>query len=478
MVKLRRILTMLLVAAFHHAFALSAIAQSHTRATPHDLAPVLAKDPQSTLIRAPQPIPPKAAPTKQAGIAWGPLMGESILFLGVENTFRLATEEGTRADLSVPFSDGYWDSIGNLHGWSDGDPFYVNYIGHPMQGAVAGDLWTHNDRAYRDIVFGRNEKYWKGKLRGGAFSFIYSALLEVGLFSEATLGNVQQKYPAQGFVDYVVTPAIGLGWSITEDAVDRYPIRHIESHTSHIWIRLLARGGLNPARSMANVLAFKSPWYRDNRPGVYSHKLRDPNFMKALDERNTAAVAVSPPPGVAPFEFAMTTSARTYIGPGHNGFCIGGGGAGAIRLATKWQLLVDISGCKLMGLEKNYSGDSLTYLTGTRWTPRPTKRWTPRLEALIGGTKLTQEFVDTALEKSLGGTGNPDVPRSEYTKHWEANGFTVQAGGGLELKLNSALAIRVVNVEYFHTVNNELDGINYRNGLQVSGGFVLRMGTW
>lgn len=478
MSQLRRVLAVLLFTVVHLVFALSAIAQSQTRATPKCPGLALAMAPRSPLIQAPQPIPPEAAPAKQSGVAWMPLVGESILFLGVENTFRITTEQASRTDISAPFSPGYFNDVGNLHGWSDGDPFYVNYIGHPMQGAVAGDLWTHNDRAYRDIVFGRNRKYWKGKLRGAAFSFIYSAMLEIGLLSEATLGNVQAKYPAQGFVDYVVTPAIGMGWSIAEDALDRYPVRHIEAHTSRRWIRLVARSGLNPARSMANVLAFNSPWHRDDRPRLGSPLLRDPDFMKALDERNTAAVAVSPPPGVAPFEFAMTSSVRTYIGPGHNGLCIGGGGAGAIRLASQWQFLVDISGCKLMGLEKNFSGDSLTYAAGARWTPRPSKRWIPSGEVLIGGTKLTQSYVDTALEKTLENAGDPNPPYSAYSKHWETNGFTVQAGGGVDVKLNSALAIRVANVEYFHTVNGQLDGINYRNGFQVSGGLILRMGTW
>ncbi len=30
----------------------------------------------------------------------------------------------------------------------------------------------------------------------------------------------------------------------------------------------MARGGLNPIRSYANLLRFKVPWYRDSRPDV------------------------------------------------------------------------------------------------------------------------------------------------------------------------------------------------------------------
>ncbi len=66
-----------------------------------------------------------------------PLIGDSMRFLAVEHAFRYFTEQGTRDRIvNAPFFAGYLGSVGSLHGWSDGDPFYVNYIGHPMQGAV------------------------------------------------------------------------------------------------------------------------------------------------------------------------------------------------------------------------------------------------------------------------------------------------------------------------------------------------------
>jgi hypothetical protein len=54
----------------------------------------------------------------------------------------------------------------NLHGWADGDPFYVNYMGHPIQGAVAGRIWQLNDPRYNKAEFGRSRAYWKGKPSG------------------------------------------------------------------------------------------------------------------------------------------------------------------------------------------------------------------------------------------------------------------------------------------------------------------------
>jgi hypothetical protein len=47
---------------------------------------------------------------------------------------------------------------------------------------------------------------------------------------------------------------------ITEEALDRYIIRHAEGNLA---VRILLRTVLNPTRTVANVLRFKKPWYRD-----------------------------------------------------------------------------------------------------------------------------------------------------------------------------------------------------------------------
>jgi len=426
--------------------------------------------------------PVRISTVEPRGVDWLHLVGQSLFFMSFENAFRCATEEGTRDGFSNPFFRGYLNSVGNLHGWNDGDPFLVNYVGHPMQGAVTGYLWTQNDRAYRDIQFGQNRRYWKGKLRGAAYSYVYSILFEIGPISEASIGNIQHYYPQVGFVDHVVTPAIGLGWSIAEDALDQYFIRYLERRTSNNWVRLLVRGGLNPARSMANVMALRTPWYRANRPGVRSAELRDSEFMEALGKRNAAPMEVSPPPGVSPFEFNLTAKVKTYMGNNHAGPCVGGGGTGALRVASEWQFIVDVSGCKLLGLGDNLSGDSLTYLAGARWTPHPVGRWTTHAEVLIGGTKLTQELVDPKIEKAVESSASQATPAyklyPQYAKHWETNGFTVQAGSSIDVKLNSALSYRVAHLEYSHSWENKLNSISYQHSLQFSTGLILHVGTW
>jgi hypothetical protein len=62
--------------------------------------------------------------------------------------------------------------------------------------------------------------------------------------------------------------------------------------------------------------------------------------------------------------------------------------------------------------------------------------------------------------------------------HYAALRSGIQAGSGLDVKLNSALSYRVVNLEYSHSWTKELNGINYQTGLQFTTGLVLHMGTW
>ena len=65
-----------------------------------------------------------------------------------------------------------------------------------------------------------------------------------------------------------------------------------------------------------------------------------------------------------------------------------------------------------------------------------------------------------------------------YTKNWDTNGFAVAAGTGVDYKINNALAFRVASLEYSHSWTQDMNGINYQNGLQLTTGLVLRMGTW
>lgn len=422
-----------------------------------------------------------AGPEPVEGIQWKPLLTQSAAFVGIMHGFRLATEQGTRNNLGGAFWPGYVNSLGNLHGWGDGDPAYVNYIGHPMQGAVSGRLFNQNDPQYRRAVFGRNAPYWKSRLRAAAFAWAFSAQFEIGPFSEATIGKIQNDYPQQGFVDHVITPSMGLLWMVGEDAVDKYLIERFERLTHNPWARLAMRGSLNPTRSLANVLRGQVPWSRDTRSGVRDYDPA-PHYKQARvksqpPESGPERIA-TPDFGVAPLEVSFTAES---LNPGGRG-CAGGGGELAYRMAPAWQVLLNVGGCRMLNPGANLSGDGLNYLAGSRWTPAPSARWSPHLQFLVGGTKLTWERtvpeLKAAYEKLPPDQRPIATQRPDYLIHDEASGFALSAGGGLDLRLNRAMALRVASLEYRRAFIADPDGRDNYGGLRMSAGIVLRMGTW
>lgn len=203
------------------------------------------------------------------GIEWGGLLADSTKFLLFQHAFRLATEVDTRKGLRGPFLQNYVNSVTNIHGWNDGDPFFVNYIDHPMEGSVAGYLEIAHDPRYRHAQFGRSSQYWKSRLRAMAFSAGYSLQFEIGPVSEASIGGIQRVPLKTGVVDWVITPTVGFGWMIGEDAIDKYFIQRFEIRTQNHAKRLLLRSIFNPTRSLSNMFQGKVPWHREDRPGVW-----------------------------------------------------------------------------------------------------------------------------------------------------------------------------------------------------------------
>lgn len=423
----------------------------------------------STILPAPKP-PSLPADSKPQGVKWGALFLQSSRFILFEHAYRYATEQATR-DPDRPFGQGYVDSVSALHGWADGDPFYVNYVGHPMQGAVAGYLWTLNDTPYQYVQFGRSADYWKSRLRAGAFAWVYSEQMEIGPISEASIGNIQASWPQYGFVDHVVTPAIGLGWMIAEDALDQYLVRFVERRTQNRVVRALVRGGANPSRSFANVLGGEWPWARPRDQVDYLSPVQPDKPTRKVQESESR-------PGVAPFEL----TANAYAFPASIGVCGGGGASAAFRIHPEWQIVMDVSGCKINGLEKNLSGDSLTYMAGSRWTPPVSGRLVPYTQVLFGGNKVTQELLFPAEKASLQqlaqSAGAPPPNHDQYTQPFEVNGLAMAAGIGFDLRFNRALAFRIVDLEYMHSWMNDLNSFAARNGLQLKMGLVLHMGNW
>ncbi len=207
---------------------------------------------------------------KKDSFDWESAFRQSMIFLGIQHAFRLATEEGTRADLKGPFFKDYFRTLKSLRGWGDGDPFIVNYIGHPMMGSVTGFIQVQNDPKGVKEEVSLKRSYWRSRLKAFGFSFAYSTQFEIGLFSEASLGNIgmrpygKAKHP-MAYVDLVVTPVVGTGWLVGEDLIDRYLVQRLEDKISNRTARIVIRGFLNPTRSFANLMRGKWPWYRDNR---------------------------------------------------------------------------------------------------------------------------------------------------------------------------------------------------------------------
>lgn len=223
-----------------------------------------------TVAKPTQPDSPQRTPADQTGVQWKPLIAQSLTFLWIEHSFRLLTEQGTRDDLRGPFFKDWFRAVRSTRGWRDGDPFLVNYIGHPMQGAVTGYMYVHNDPKSIRLEADFSKAYFKSRLKAMLFSTVYSTQFELGPISEASIGNVgirpthTSNHPA-AFVDLVITPTLGTAWMMGEDMLDRYVIKRMEDHVDNRVIRLLVRGFLNPSRSFANVLRGRYPWNRDGR---------------------------------------------------------------------------------------------------------------------------------------------------------------------------------------------------------------------
>ena len=105
--------------------------------------------------------------------------------------------------------------------------------------------------------------------------------------SEASIGNVGLKAGTMAYVDLVVTPLVGVGMIIAEDAIDRYLIAKVEGRLGPNQVRLL-RTFLNPNRSVANVIRFQKPWKRDARSLVSRVSQGDARTKAAARERAVA----------------------------------------------------------------------------------------------------------------------------------------------------------------------------------------------
>lgn len=225
--------------------------------------------------------------SERTSIRWKDVLMQSVSFTTTMNLFRLATEPSTRRDLRGPFWKDYFNSVKSVRGWRDGDEFLVNYIGHPMEGAVSGAILIHNDPKGNQLRFGRDKKYWVSRLKALGWATVISTQFELGPFGEASIGNVgmtpseKSRHPA-AYVDLVVTPLAGTAWLVGEDMLDRFLIRRVERRTTNRLVRAIFRSLFNPSRSFANSMRGHWWWHRDDRP--LKEGGRGPTNLKAQEQ--------------------------------------------------------------------------------------------------------------------------------------------------------------------------------------------------
>jgi hypothetical protein len=430
-------------------------------------------DPDSELLPQSQ----QTAETNES-FQWTPALLQSLLGFTIANAERYAREPGTRDATHGPFWANYLHDIENYHGWQDGDGVKSTYVAHPMEGAFAAYIERQNDPRYKSVEFGMSQRYWVSVVRSLAFSAAYSTAWSFGPMGEPGLGNVET-YAPPGVVDLVGTPLMGIGWMIGEDMLDRYLIKRIEHRYHNPVVRAVTRGMLNPSRSYANLMRFKVPWTRDDRPGVRAYMPtgeftpRDDKIGPRFDSRAW--------PRNAAFELNAQAMFERFLGnPGQA--CVGAAGEGALKLTTATALVFRIDGCQLEGFRADHFGDTLNYMAGPRWLVSSTGRWKFYAQLLGGGAKATHTYVNEPLKVKLeqaalkAGKDPPDV--TAWSTEWDTNGFTMVASGQAAWQINHGMLLRVADVSFQRSWLAELQGADLNRGLRYSFGLTLRMGDW
>ena len=463
---------------------------------------LFANDPLNDSSSAPS-IHPDLQPPTETKFRWKPAFKEALLYTGIMQAWRFPTEAGTRDALDGPFLKDYFNSVLATRGWDDGDTFITSYIAHPMEGGIFGYIQRQNDPLYRNVEIGDGRRYWISLLRSYAFAAVWSTQWTLGPVSEASLGNVQL-HDSPGFVDVVGSETFGVFWMMGEDTLDKFGLAALENHTANRAVLVLARSFGNPCRTFANLMAFKKPWERPNRPGIFrdSFDLRSeyirarrdgtwegPSYVQQWRDFNHIGTGIDwrprtgPLPQVPDFEvIANLPMYETFLG---GGSCIGGGGSGTISMGKHWALVSDMAGCLIINMPHHQSGDSFSYLVGPRWNPRASHRGSPYAQVLVGGRRVSHEIDYPDIQKQLmkewdDGDGTlPHFPkRSDYTTLNQVNAFALAAGGGYDFRVTRGLAWRVADVEYTHTFMPDVDMIHPQAGIRFYSGLIVRVGTW
>jgi hypothetical protein len=211
---------------------------------------------------------------KSCRMHWWQMSVEAGLYLAFQNVGNAYTGYWYRWETT---NGKWWDRYVNSvedwrwNHWADQNPFLDDYIGHGMMGMITNSIWEQNDPLGMTVVQANDWVYWRSRLRATAFSTFFSYEWKLGPIGEAGMHNGDhfffekgEETNETGWVELVSTPLDGLAWNVLEDYLDRTLILKLENHSRNPF-SLLGVSFITPGKSMANILRFRPPWYRDSR---------------------------------------------------------------------------------------------------------------------------------------------------------------------------------------------------------------------
>ncbi len=220
----------------------------------------------------------KGQATKQeCKFHWRTGLRHTMTFLAVQDAGLFAEQDNRWATLHGHWFNQYVAVVTakRFGHWNDGDPFFMNYVGHPMQGGTVGFIYIQNDPRGQTLEISKSRAYWTSRLRAMAWDAAYEINWELGALGEAGIGFEGKDYyiskanhgwtNGAGWTDFVATPTGGFIWMISEDGLDKVLVRPLLART-HNPVAKMGIAALNPNRSVANLMRFKWPWYRDGSP--------------------------------------------------------------------------------------------------------------------------------------------------------------------------------------------------------------------
>ncbi len=387
------------------------------------------------------------------GYHWSGLLAQSLLFNVTENTFRAASDDQIRHMLAnKPFWHDWTASIKqfNMRRWNDGDDFLVNYIGHPLQGSTSGFIEIQNDPVGRQLEMSAQSEYWKSRFKAFLWATAYSTHSEISPAGEAGIGNEGGwTYPIKckqkgclnwnprtmhstnntGWVDFIITPTVGTLWLLAEDALDRFVSDRVQGSDRSSLGPAFLRGALNPARTMANLMRFQAPWYRD-----FQHDPEIENSLVTRVQPSEEQLAELGP--LRRIEIAPYVETMPFGNPAHSCiFCFADPGAGVgVDIALSRWLSASLALQRQAGLlAKGSTANGSTVSVG--YGARFVHEGLGNSLSLVVRSGIVTEEMQEPLQL--------DEARNEYvspTRDVMHNAFTILASD--EFKVTKAIAVR------------------------------------